>query len=111
MTTREAEQAINSCEDQIVQEYDRAIGAAKNVALSAEQAERKSRMTKTLMTLIVSLLGLFLFLAEHPVLGAAVVIGGFVLAYKVYDSATGSVKRVESAANNLRSSLDRNSKI
>ena len=132
MTEQELKQKINDCDRQIVSAYNNLRSAARDVgsrgyqvAQSARQSaisEASGNKTKnTLLPLIISVVGFFMFGASW-FLGLVMLIGGIVLAYNLNQKADKELKSVQSCYNqmvsvaenqqrNLNSTLDINTKI
>lgn len=111
MTIQEAERAITACENDITREYSALTTAAKAVGSSAVEAAASTRRTKTLVSLIISLIGLFLMLGGHPFWGVLVIAGGLFVTYNVHESASGPYNKVVNAAKNLDSTINNNATI
>ncbi len=111
MTSQEARQQVEACECQITDAYSNLRDAVRSVGSSATQAASSKTTTSTLMPLIISLFGLILCFASHPVWGILLIILGIVIAYNMYQSAASVLNMVENRQKNLNSILDDNSKI
>ena len=111
MTSQEARQQLNSCESQITGTYSNLRDVARSMGSSAAQAASSKTTTSTLLPLIISLFGLFLCFASHPVWGVILIIGGIVIAYNAHQSAAWVQKGVEQQVGYLNNTLDSNSKI
>ena len=132
MTEQEIKQKINDCDRQIVSTYNNLRSAAREVGSKGYQAaqsargsavsEADGRVTKnTLLPLIISVVGFFLFGAAW-FLALLMVIGGIVLVYNLHQRAAGERRSVQSTYDqmvnaaenqqrNLNSTLDNNMKI
>lgn len=111
MTSQEARQQVDTCERQITGTFSNLKGAARSMGSSAVQAQSSNTTTKTMLPLIISLIGLFLCIASHPVLGVLAIIAGIFFAYDAHDSAASVQKKVEEQVGYLNNTLDSNSKI
>ncbi len=111
MTSQEARQQVDACERQITGTYSNLRDAARSMGSSAVQAQSSSTTTKTMLPLIISLIGLFLCFASHPVWGVLLIIAGIFFAYTAHDSAASVQKNVEQQVGYLNNTLDSNSRI
>lgn len=111
MTSQEARQQLDACESQITGTYSNLRDAARNMGSSAAQAASSKTTMSTLLPLIISLFGLILCSAPHPVLGVILIIVGIVIAYNTHQSAASVQKNVEQQVRYLNNRLDSNSKI
>lgn len=118
MTSQEAKQQVDACERQIMLAYNdmksaaRDVGSASYSAASREKAriENDANGTtsmNTMLSLLISLVGIILFLVSDPVWGILLFIVGIVVAYNVYQSADAKAsKRIGEATkilNNVNS--------
>lgn len=111
MTSQEARQQVYACENQITGTYSNLRDAARSMGSSAAQAASSKTSTSTLLPLIISLFGLILCFASHPVWGILLIIVGIVIAYNTHQSAASVQKNVEQQVGYLNNTLDSNSKI
>lgn len=112
MTSQEARQKVNTCENQITSTYSNLCSAARNVGASASQAASSEMTKSTLFPLIISVLGLILCLALHlVVLGVVLIIVGIFIAYNSNELAAPVQKKVETQVGYLNQTLNANSKI
>lgn len=111
MTSQEARQQLNACESQITGTYSNLCDAARSMGSSAAQAASSKTTMSTLLPLIISLFGLILCFASHPIWGVIFIIVGIVIAYNTHQSAASVQKNVEQQERSLNNTLDRNSKI
>ena len=116
MTSQEAKQQLNACESQITGTYSNLRDAARSMGSSASQAASSKTTMSTLLPLIISLFGLILCFASHPVwgvilIGVILIIVGIVIAYNTHQSAASVQKNVEQQVGYLNNTLDSNSKI
>jgi hypothetical protein len=111
MTSQEARQQVDACESQVVGTFSELKDAVRSMESSASQAQSSSTTTKTMLPLIISLVGLFLCSASHPVWGVLLIIAGIFLAYTAHDDAVSVQKNVETQVGYLNNTLDNNSKI
>mgnify|MGYP001107293846 CR=1 FL=1 len=132
MTEQEIKQKINDCDRQIVSAYNNLRSAARDVGSRGYQAAQSARQSaiseasgnktkNTLLPLIISVVGYFMF-GVSWFLGLVMLIGGIVLAYNLNQKADKELKSVQSSYNqmvsvaenqqrNLNSTLDNNTKI
>lgn len=132
MTEQEIKQKINDCDRQIVSAYNNLRSAARDVGSRGYQAAQSARQSaiseasgnktkNTLLPLIISVVGFFMF-GVSWFLGLVMLIGGIVLAYNLNQKADKELKSVQSSYNqmvsvaenqqrNLNSTLDNNTKI
>lgn len=132
MTEQELKQKINDCDRQIVSAYNNLRSAARDVGSRGYQAAQSARQSaiseasgnktkNTLLPLIISVVGFFMF-GVSWFLGLVMLIGGIVLAYNLNQKADKELKSVQSSYNqmvsvaenqqrNLNSTLDNNTKI
>lgn len=132
MTEQEIKQRINDCDRQIVSAYNNLRSAARDVGSRGYQAAQSARQSaiseasgnktkNTLLPLIISVVGFFMF-GVSWFLGLVMLIGGIVLAYNLNQKADKELKSVQSSYNqmvsvaenqqrNLNSTLDNNTKI
>lgn len=111
MTSQEASRQVEACERQITVAYDNLRAAARSMGSSASQAQASNTSSKTMRQLIISLIGLFLFFASHPVWGVLLILAGIFFAWVAHDSAASVQGKVETQVRNLNSALDSNSTI
>ena len=111
MTSQEARQQLDACESQITGTYSNLRDAARSMGSSAAQAASSKTTMSTLLPLIISLFGLILCSASHPVGGVDLIIVGIVIAYNTHKSAASVQKNVEQQVRYLNNRLDSNSKI
>ena len=132
MTEQEIKQKISDCDRQISSAYNNLRSAARDVGSRGYQAAQSARssavseasgdkLKKTLLPLLITLCGFFMFGASW-FLGLAMIIGGVVLAYNLNQKADAEKRRIEQEYNNmvstaeyqqknLNSVLDNNAKI
>ena len=132
MTEQEIKQKISDCDRQISSAYNNLRSAARDVGSRGYQAAQSARssavseasgdkLKKTLLPLLITLFGFFMFGASW-FLGPAMIIGGVVLAYNLNQKADAEKRRIEQEYNNmvstaeyqqknLNSVLDNNAKI
>lgn len=111
MTSQEARQQINACEKQITGTYSNLHDVARSMGSSAVQAASSKTTTSTILPLNISLFGLFLCFASHPVWGILLIIVGIVTAYNTHQSTASVQENVEQQVGYLNNTLDRNSRI
>lgn len=132
MTEQEIKQKISDCDRQISSAYNNLRSAARDVGSRGYQSAQSARssavseasgdkLKKTLLPLLITLFGFFMFGASW-FLGLAMIIGGVVLAYNLNQKADAEKRRIEQEYNNmvstaeyqqknLNSVLDNNAKI
>lgn len=110
MTVQQAQAEINKCEQEITRAHSSLCSAARTVGSSAKECADGNKTKKTLLPLIISLIGIFCF-GSAWFLGVVLIIVGIVIAYNMNQSAGSVVSKVESAQKTLNSTIDNNSKI
>lgn len=110
MTVQQAQTEINKCEQDITRVHSSLCSAARTVGSSAKECADGSKTKKTLLPLLISLMGI-LFFSSAWFLGLVLIIAGIVLAYNLNQSASSVVSKVEAAQKTLNSTIDNNSKI
>lgn len=110
MTVQQAQTEINKCEQDITRAHSFLCSAARTVGSSAKECADGSKTKKTLLPLLISLMGI-LFFSSAWFLGLVLIIAGIVLAYNLNQSAGSVVSKVEAAQKTLNSTIDNNSKI
>lgn len=108
MTVQQAQAEINTCEQEITRAHSSLCSAARTVGSSAKECADGSKTKKTLLPLLISIIGIFL---SAWFLGVILIIAGIVIAYNMNQSAGSVVSKVESAQKTLNSTIDSNSKI
>lgn len=111
MTSQEARQQLNACERQITGTYSNLRDAARSMGSNAVQAASSKTAMSTIRPLIISLFGLILCFASHPVWGILPIIVGIVIAYHTHQYAESAQTTVENQQKNLNSIIDNNAKI
>lgn len=111
MTSEEARQRLDVCENQITGAYSNLHSAARNTGLSAVQAAAAKTRRNTLLALLISLFGLILCFASHPVYGILLIIAGIAAAYYAYQLSSDVQREVEKRHQNLESVINNNTKI
>lgn len=111
MTSRQARQQVDACEDRIVRTYSNLIDAARGLGTSAVQAAASKTIGNTFAPLLISAFGLILWVAEHPVWGFLLIAAGITFAYNMHVSAAGIEKKIESQRTSLFSTIENNSRI
>lgn len=110
MTVQQAQDEINKCEREITRAHSSLCSAARTVGSSAKECADGSKIKKTLLPLLISIAGIFLFRSAW-FLGVILIIAGIVIAYNMNQRAGSVVSKVESAQKTLNSTIDSNSKI
>lgn len=108
MTSQEARQQVDACEDQITSTYLNLRDAAKSMGLSAVQAQSSRTTIITMLPLSISLIGLILCFASHPVWGVILIIAGIFFAYSAHVPAASVQEKVEQQVGYLNNTLDSN---
>lgn len=110
MTVQQAQAEINTCEQEITRAHSSLCSAARTVGSSAKECADGSKTKKTLLPLLISIIGIFLF-SSAWFLGVILIIAGIVIAYNMNQSAGSVVSKVESAQETLNNTINSNSKI
>lgn len=110
MTVQQAQAEINKCEQDITRAHSSLCSAAMSVGSSAKECADGSKTKKTLLPLLISLIGIFCF-AGAWFLGLVLIIVGIAIAYNMNQSAGKVVSKVEAAQKTLNSTIENNSKI
>ena len=114
MTSYEAEQQVKNCESHIEGTYGALINAAWAVGTSAFQAAANKVIIMTVAPLCVALVGFILngiAGSSASIVGAFMVIGGFIAAWKMHKSAAEVRRAVQNQQNNLNTTINNNLKI
>lgn len=110
MTVQQAQDEINKCEWEITRAHSSLCSAARAVGSSAKECADGSKTKKTLLPLLISIMGIFLF-SSAWFSGVILIIAGIVIAYNMNQRAGSIVSKVESAQKTLNSTIDSNSEI
>ena len=110
MTANEARQQIEACENQINNSYSCLKDNARDLGSSAAQAASSATITKTLLPLILCVIGLICF-AGPWFLGILLILGGIFLSYALHGPAKRVQTHVENQQRNLNATIDQNDKI
>jgi len=110
MTVQQAQAEINKCEQEITRAHSSLCSAARTVGSRAKECADGRKTKKTLLPLIISVIGIFFF-GSAWFLGLVMIIAGIVIAYNMNQSAGSVVSKVEAAQKTLNSTIDNNSKI
>lgn len=110
MTTNQARLSINACEQQILDAHGELKNHARNVGLCAASSAFNTLLKKTLLPLLLCLVGLFCF-AGPWLLGIGLIIIGIFISYNLYGPAKNAQKLIKDEQNKLNSAIDRNSSI
>lgn len=110
MTVQQAQTEINDCEKKITHAHYSLCSAARAVGASAKECADGSKTKKTLLPLLISIIGILLF-SSAWFLGVVLIIVGIVIAYNMNQSAGSVVSNVESAQDTLNRTIDSNSDI
>lgn len=107
MTSNEAKQKVDACEQQIARAFFELKDSAKEVGLSAVSSASSRTTMSLLLPLILCIIGLFC-LRGPWFLGIVLFIGGIVLAHKLHTSAKEIQRVIETGQKNLNSTIDNN---
>lgn len=110
MTVQQAQAEINKCEQDITRAHSSLCSAARTVGSSAKECASGSKIKKTLLPLLISLIGIF-SLSSATFWGLVLIIVGIVIAYNMNQNAGAVVGKVVTAQKTLNSTIDNNSKI
>lgn len=110
MTTQEAKALIDSSENKIITSYSQFYASAEKLRDEGLASARQRTMLHTLLPLILCVIGLLIF-SSAWFWGLCLIIGGIVLAAKLYDNAKREEHNVESAARDLDAILKNHQKI
>lgn len=110
MTVQQAQAEINKCEQEITRSHSSLCSSARSVGASAKECADGSKTKRTLMPLIISVIGIFFF-SSAWFFGLVLIAAGIFIAYNMNQSASSLVSKVESAQRTLNSTIDSNSKI
>ena len=114
MTSQEARQQIDACERQITGAYSNLEDAARSMGEVVVEEAASNTTKKTMMPLIISLIGLILVLTQDlgaGMLGVIMIIVGIVVAYNAHKSAASIQQTIENQQKNFFNILSNNSKI
>ena len=110
MTIKEAEQQIASCENEITMQHQKLVSEAKDMSAEAVRLISGSTRTKTLLPLIVSLIGI-LIIGSRTFLGILLIGIGVFISFKNNATAKIAKNQVNKLCSDLNTYLDNNSKI
>ena len=110
MTSNEARQKIDACERQIVGAYSGLKDSARQVGSSAASSASSATFMKTLLPLILCLIGLFCF-AGPWFLGIVFIAAGIFISVKLHAPAKSVQNNIENMQKNLNSTIDNNANI
>ena len=110
MTSHEARQKIDACEGQIVGAYSGLKDSARQVGSSAASSASSATLMKTLLPLILCLIGLFCF-AGPWFLGIVFIAAGIFISVKLHEPAKSVQNNIENMQKNLNSTIDNNANI
>ena len=110
MTSNEARQKIDACERQIVGAYSGLKDSARQVGSSAASSASSATLMKTLLPLILCLIGLFCF-AGPWFLGIVFIAAGIFISVKLHEPAKSVQNNIENMHKNLNSTIDNNANI
>lgn len=116
MTEQEIKQKINDCDRQIVSAYNnlrmaahevgsRGYQAAQSVRQSAISSASGSKTAKTLLPLIISVLGLII-MGDSGLLGIGLIVGGIALSYNLNQKANDDQRKTEQQYNSMLSTTE-----
>lgn len=110
MTVQQAQAEITKCEQEITRAHSSLCSAARTVGTSAKECADGSKTKKTLLPLLISVIGIFFF-SSAWFLGVVLIVVGIFIAYSMNQSAGSVVSKVATAQNTLNSTIENNSKI
>ena len=110
MTSNEARQKIDACERQIVGAYSGLKDSARQVGSSAASSASSATLMKTLLPLILCLIGLFCFSCPW-FLGIVFIAAGIFISVKLHGPAKSVQNNIENMQKNLNSTIDNNANI
>ena len=110
MTISEAKKQINACEQSVNTAYSSLRTNARSVGAEAMRSASNATTVKTLLPLIISVIGLFLLKAS-AFFAVSLIAGGIVLAYFLHKSAKDKQNKIESRKRILDSTIDANPQI
>lgn len=110
MTVQQAQAEITKCEQEITRAHSSLCSAARTVGTSAKECADGSKTKKTLLPLLISVIGIFFF-SSAWFLGVVLIVVGIFIAYSMNQSASSVVSKVATAQNTLNSTIENNSKI
>ena len=86
MTVQQAQAEINKCEQEITRAHSALCSAARTVGSSAKECADGSKTKKTLLPLIISVIGIFFYFGSAWFLGLVMIIAGIDKAYNMNQS-------------------------
>lgn len=110
MTSNEARQKIDACERQIVGAYSGLKYSARQVGARAASSASSATLKKTLLPLILCLIGLFCF-AGPWFLGIVFIAAGIFISVKLNRPAKRAQNNIKNMQKNLNSTIDNNANI
>lgn len=110
MTSNEARQKIDACERQIVGAYSGLKDSARQVGSSAASSASSATLMKTLLPLILWLIGLFCFSGPW-FLRIVFIAAGIFISVKLHGHAKSVQNNIENIQKNLNSTIDNNANI
>lgn len=111
MTSQEARQQLDVCENQIENAYSNLQNTARSMGANTVQAARKETAMGVIFPLFAILLGFILILASLRFVGIVLILLGVYATYKADQTASSVQNKVVNAVSDLNDSLNRNSKI
>lgn len=110
MTSNEARQKIDACERQIVGAYSGLKDSARQVGSSAASSASSATLMKTLLPLILCLIGVICFTGSW-FLGIVFIAAGIFISVKLHGPAKSVQNNIENMQKNLNSTIDNNANI
>ena len=106
MTSEEARQQLDECENQITSAYSNLQNTARNMGVNTVQAARKETAMSAVFPLFTFLFGIVLCFTSLRLLGIFLILGGVYAAYNASTTAMSVQNKVEHAVSNLSKSLN-----
>lgn len=106
MTEKEIRRQIDECERQIIKAGGDLFSAARKVGESAKETAESKKASKTVLPLLLSVLGIILMGTGGGFLGFVMLAGGIVWAWGNHDRETAIVNIVEKQRATLDSALN-----
>lgn len=110
MTSNEARQKVDACEQQIVRAYSGLKDSARAVGSRAVSSASTKTTLSTLLPLILCVIGFFFF-GRSGILGVALIVLGIIFAYGLHGPAKSVQNDIENRQKNLNSTIDSNANI
>lgn len=111
MTVQEARAEINRCEQEITRAHSSLCSDARSFGLRAKERANTLKIIRTLLPLIISVVGLFFIFTDSAFFGWILVVVGVFVSYKQNEDAGLDVFKVDELQKTLDSIIDSNSEI